>query len=128
MRLSAIALAALALAGCTLPEFDREEEVRSGPLVFCGPGLERLPCRAGVEEGIPYRYEIYTHCGLGWSVYFDGRYWFAEGPRYPRGWRELMVRGTMTLESDAVAVFRSRAGREARFKPAPATYRPPGCD
>jgi hypothetical protein len=124
MRKLAIGLAVLGLAGCSLYGFDREEAAPA-PQGFCTPKADRLPCRSGVAEGVPYSFQIYTHCGLGWSVYFDGRYWAVDG-REPSGWGNSVV-GTMTLASREAAVFLSDAGREAHFEPAPPSYRPPGC-
>jgi hypothetical protein len=123
----AIVLAVLALAGCSHFSFEDEEAARVGPDAFCTPDVDRLPCRAAVQKGKPYRFQIYTHCGLGWSVYFDGRYWFVQDSRDESGWGGSTVRGTMTLEADDAAVFRSDAGKGAVFEPAPRSYRPPGC-
>jgi hypothetical protein len=83
------------------------------------------------EVGIPYAYDLNTHCGvLGADV---GGVWFAAAPPLveesgpPAGWEDPYQRGTLTLESEDVAVFRDDAGHEVRLRAAE-SERPPPCD
>ncbi len=118
--------------GCSLLSFfDDEPAVESGVNGLCYSELKRLPCRAGVEQGIPYRFTLLTHCGVEYA-YFDGRYWVVDPPNEdpanpPAGWGNPVDQGTMVLLSDDEAVYRNAAGGEARFRPASSEFRPPGC-
>lgn len=85
-----------------------------------------------VEVGVAYPFDVYTRCGvLGADV---GGIWFAADPPLveesgpPPGWADPYQRGTLTLESADVAVFRDDAGHELRLRAAPDSARPPGCD
>ena len=82
------------------------------------------------DVGIPYAYDLYTHCGvLGADV---AGVWFAAAPPLveefgpPAGWDDPYQRGTLTLESEDVAVFRDDAGHEVRLMAAE-SERPPPC-
>lgn len=82
------------------------------------------------EVGIPYAYDLYTHCGvLGADV---AGIWFAAAPPLveefgpPAGWDDPYQRGTLTLESEDVAVFRDDSGHEVRLRAAE-SERPPPC-
>lgn len=91
-------------------------------------GAPSVPSPA--EVGIPYPYDLYTHCGvLGADV---AGTWFAAAPPLveefgpPAGWDDPYQRGTLTLESGDVAVFRDDAGHEVRLRSAE-SERPPPC-
>ena len=74
------------------------------------------PCSSNVEMGKPYRFQV-LHCGLTWVVDFDASYWDVE--------RATMTEeengrfginsdeGTMTLEAEDVAIYRSFRGGSA---------------
>jgi hypothetical protein len=113
---------ALLLAGCSALPSTGEDRV---PMV-CGPEHKQLPCTSGVEEGVPYRFNLLTHCGIEWA-YFGGRYWVPK-PKAdtPSDWANIEA-GTMVLERPGVARFEADKGGGARFVPAPRSYRPPTC-
>ena len=121
-------LVVLVLVGCSAWPFsgdDNEDDFRV-PLV-CGPEHNKLPCTAGVEEGVGYRFNLLTHCGIEWA-YFDGRYWvpmpMLDAPSHWAG----IEAGTIVLEQPGVALFEADEGGGARFVPAPRSYRPPDCE
>jgi hypothetical protein len=134
VRLFTLALAVLALSGCTFRGLAGDEETAALPRAdrVCGPDLQQLPCGSGVVQGAPYTFQLLTHCGIEYA-YFDGRYWAADptlsdgSGNPPAGLDNPVARGTMTLEGDDTAVFRADSGREARFRPAPESFRAPGC-
>ncbi len=102
------------------------------PARQCWPPLNSLPCSAGVEVGVAYRYELYTHCGIR-DAYFDGRLWVAKpvlsdgSGNPPAGWENPSDVGAMRLVSSEAATFDNGAGREANFVPAPEGYRVEPC-
>ena len=127
MKFSAV-LVVLVLVGCSAWPFsgdDNEDDFRV-PLV-CGPEHNKLPCTAGVEEGVGYRFNLLTHCGIEWA-YFDGRYWvpmpMLDAPSHWAG----IEAGTIVLKQPSVAIFEADEGGGARFVPAPRSYRPPDCE
>lgn len=81
----------------------------------CLIGGER-PCSTNVEMGKAYRFQV-LHCGLTWVVDFDQSFWDVdpatmtedENGRFGINSDE----GTMTLEKDDVAVYRSLRGGAA---------------
>jgi hypothetical protein len=125
-RLPAL-LVALVLAGCSAIPFTGEDDADDFrvPLV-CLPKHTLLPCARGVEQGVGYRFNLQTHCGIEWA-YFNGRFWV---PRRtidaPSHWAAI-TGGTLVLEQPDVAVFEADEGGGARFVPASASYKPPGC-
>jgi hypothetical protein len=127
-RLWVLLVLAFAFAGCSVlsPTGEQEADDFRVPLV-CGPEHNKLPCTAGVEEGVGYRFNLLTHCGIEWA-YFDGRYWvpmpMLDAPSHWAG----IEAGTMILERRGVAVFEATKGGTARFVPAPRSYRPPDCE
>jgi hypothetical protein len=92
----------------------------------CEPAFARPPCGSGVKQGMPYGFDLQTHCGIEWA-YFDGRYW-VPGRRVdpPSDWAAI-TRGTMTLVSRDRTVFDGPSGPDVRLVPAPAAYEPPPC-
>jgi hypothetical protein len=125
VRFLPLALAAVAMAGCaSFLSADDDDDFRV-PLV-CAPEHAQVPCGAGAEAGVSYRFNLLTHCGIEWA-YFDGRYWIPR-PRVdaPSDWANIEP-GTMVLERRDVAVFEADEGGGARFAPAPAGYRPETC-
>lgn len=119
--LVAFVLGAVLGAGCA-----GGEEVRSGVDRICGPDVSRAPCARGVGQGVPYRFQLLTHCGIDWA-YVDGRYWIPK-PKVetPPEWAGI-AEGTITLVARDQAVFEADSGGEARFVPAPVSYRPQPC-
>jgi hypothetical protein len=105
-----------------------EDEVAAAE---AGSGGE-LVVRPPVEVGVTYPFDLYTHCGIhGADVGGD---WFAADPPLvevganpPAGWGNPYQRGTLTLESTDVAVFRDDAGHELTLRAAQ-DERPPPCD
>jgi hypothetical protein len=107
------------------------ESAEENSAAAAGAGPLDVPPRA--EVGVPYPFDLYTHCGIhGADVAGD---WFAaepplvEGPGSPPpGWDDPFQRGTLTLESEDEAVFRDDAGHELRLVAAPDSTRPPACN
>lgn len=126
MKWFSVLLLVLVVAGCSgLYSSQDDDDDFSVPLV-CGPEHERLPCTTGVEEGVSYRFNLLTHCGIEWA-YFNGRYWVPMSMLdTPRDWAAITA-GTMVLEQPDVAVFEADEGGGARFVPASGSYKPPGC-
>ena len=101
-------------------------EAQSGSAFDTATPLSEQP-----RVGVAYPVDLYTHCGvLGADV---GGVWFAADPPLveesgpPAGWEDPYQRGTLTLESPEVAVFRDDAGHEVRLRAAPESERPPPC-
>lgn len=122
MKRISLVLTLLTLASCA----NSSTDARPGAGRVCGPDVETTPCGEGVEEGVAYRYELLTHCGVEWA-YLDGRYWIA-APRIkpPPDWSPIES-GTVTLLDEQQARFESDSGGKALFRPAPAAYEPPPC-
>jgi hypothetical protein len=121
-------LVTLLLAGCTAlsSSNDNDEDDFHVPMV-CEPKHDQLPCASGVEQGVDYRFNLLTHCGIEWA-YFDGRYWVPTTTvKTPTRWAAIEA-GTMVLERPDLALFEADEGGGARFAPASASYRPPGCE
>jgi hypothetical protein len=120
VRRIAIAVTALTLAGCS-----HASDVRQGLDRVCGPDVDAVPRGQGVEEGVQYRFELLTHCGVEWA-YLDGRYWVA-APKIdpPSDWSPVES-GIITLVSGE-ARFEGDSGGEASFRPARDGYQPPPC-
>jgi hypothetical protein len=105
-----------------------EDEVAAAEAGSAGELVVRPP----VEVGVTYPFDLYTHCGIhGADVGGD---WFAADPPLvevganpPAGWGNPYQRGTLTLESTDVAVFRDDAGHELTLRAAQ-DERPPPCD
>ena len=76
-----------------------------------------------VEIGTAYPFDLYTHCGVVGAE--SAGVWFAADPPLveefgpPAGWGDPDQRGTLTLESADVAVFRDDAGHELALRAAP---------
>lgn len=75
---------------------------------------------AGLDVGVPYRIELYTHCGIDFWTRFDGSYWDAVGydnssGNPPPGLGNPVDFGTMTLVSRDEAEYVSDAGKVIRF-------------
>jgi hypothetical protein len=103
---------------------------------FCDQGVLKpgshprpLPSNDRAALGVPYSFDLYTHCGILWAN-FDGRYWAADPPltdgngNPPAGWGNPTDHGTMELVSPNEALYRSDSGMTARFSPG---RDPPGC-
>jgi hypothetical protein len=122
-----VLLVALLLAGCSAIPFTGEDDADDFrvPLV-CLPKHTAVPCARGVEQGVVYRFNLQTHCGIEWA-YFNGRYW-VPNPMIdaPSHWAAITA-GTMVLERPGIAVFEADEEGGARFVPAPTSYKPPGC-
>jgi hypothetical protein len=80
--------------------------------------------RAGLEIGVPYRIEVYTHCGIDFWTKFDGSYWDAinhdnESGNPPKGLANPLDFGTMSLISRDRARYESASGRVFLFRREP---------
>lgn len=65
--------------------------------------------RSGTARlGRPYPFLLYTHCGVGFRVDFDGSFWQAYAVLGRAS--NPAQRGTMTLLSEYVALFEARHG------------------
>lgn len=76
--------------------------------------------RAGLEIGVPYGIDLYTHCGIDFWTRFDGSYWDAVGydnstGNPPEGLGNPSDSGTMTLLSEDEAEYVSASGKVIRF-------------
>jgi hypothetical protein len=79
-----------------------------------------VPTSAEVDEGVPYEFEIYTHCGLGAApVDFDGSFWDlageAGGISAPEGWEDPFDSGVITLVSENEAELDNLDGEVVTF-------------
>ena len=78
-----------------------------------------------VSVGVPYRFQLYMHCGLDWplAVDFDGSFWDPIGPgpasdgsgNPPGGYGNPFDQGTMTLISPTLSQYRSSGGMVMQF-------------
>jgi hypothetical protein len=84
-----------------------------------GNGQFRFYPRSGhADLGVPYRFQLYTHCGLAWptAIDFDGSFWDPVSPgstsdgsgNPPAGYGNPYDLGTITLISPTRAQYRSR--------------------
>lgn len=85
------------------------------------------------EIGRPYRYRLYTHCGID-TTWFDGRWWNAEPPQSdgngnpPPNWDNPYQDGVIVLVSPDRLEFTADSGRRAGFVPRPQEQgAPPPC-
>jgi hypothetical protein len=114
-----VVMVAIALGSCTgaqTPPEGRQPSARPSPRAVTGVDTER----AGLEVGVPYRIEFYTHCGIDFWTKFDGSYWDAvdhdnSTGNPPRGLGNPYDFGTMTLLSENDARYVSESGRAFRF-------------
>jgi hypothetical protein len=73
--------------------------------------------------GAAYGLEIYSHCGIGHPIEFDGRFWVPERARYlrgnnaPPGFDYNTDRGAMTLVDRDTARSVSSGGTIVLFEP-----------
>ncbi len=84
-----------------------------------------FPRSSRVTVGVPYRFQLYTHCGLDWplAVDFDGSFWDPIGPgpasdgsgNPPSGYGNPFDQGTMTLISPTLTQYRSSGGKVMQF-------------
>ena len=90
-------------------------------------GLLLVPASADVQWGRPYRFSLFTHCGLeGSPVDFDGSFWGAEERKISRFYSTYYERkkihqdrvfGSMIiLPPGDLALFRARNDSELLFK------------
>ncbi len=114
-------------AGCAGLPFGGGDDVDDdGIPLICGPDRTRLPCAAGVEQGVEYRFNLLTHCGIEWA-YLDGKYWVPERRVDPPTNWAAIEGGTIVLAEPGLAVFEADEGGGARFVPAPESFRPKTC-
>ena len=89
-----------------------------GPIHVSGGGYRFFAASGRVRLGVPYRFTLSTHCGLGSLVDFDGSFWDVAGdggPNPPPGFGNPSDQGVMTLTSVDQAVYRSSQGVAATF-------------
>jgi hypothetical protein len=122
---------ALSLGSCTGDQARPEGRDVSGnpsPRVVTGVDTERT----GLKVGVPYRIELYTHCGIDFWTRFDGSYWDAVGydnspGNPPEGLGNPTDFGTMTLGSEKEAQYVSESGKTIRFVRAAERPKGMGC-
>lgn len=101
------------------------------------PGeFEIAPVSASVTIGVPYAFEVYTHCGFTPTSFdFDGTFWTVVGPsddgsaNPPAGIGNPEDAGVIVLRSPGEAAWTSAAGIEValvRAAPGPVVAFP--CD
>jgi hypothetical protein len=111
----------------------------SGPRALPQPSATREPQSVGngqflfspqsahVQQGIPYRFSLYTHCGLGYpiAVDFNGSFWQPTDPSMaspqngnpPAGFANPTDQGVMILLSASQAEYHSSHGAVVEFRP-----------
>jgi len=91
-----------------------------------GNGQFRFYPRSGhADLGVPYRFQLYTHCGLEapTAMDFDGSFWdpvntgptSIGGGNPPAGYANPYDQGTVTLISPMRAQYRSRSGMVSQW-------------
>ena len=76
---------------------------------------------SSVKVGVPYRYALFTSCGLDYFVDFNSSLWAAVGiggrakQEPPPGFDEPRDLGTMTLINQELAEYVSSEGKSVRF-------------
>ena len=84
-----------------------------------------FPHSGHASVGVPYRLQLYTHCGLDWpmAMDFDGSFWnpiapgpAPEGGNPPAGFGNPYDQGTVTLISPALAQYRSSTGAVVQWR------------
>jgi hypothetical protein len=107
--------------------------VRSLPAAVSNAGPQDLgdgrfrffPHSGHASVGVPYRFPLYTHCGLNWplAMDFDGSFWDSIGagpasdgsgnppPRYGNPYDQ----GTVTLISPTLTQYRSSTGAVSQW-------------
>ena len=92
------------------------------------------PVSAPIEEGVPYEFEMYTHCGLDAAlVDVDGNLWDFAGPMGGSdsarldGFEDPSDLGTVELTEDGRLKYTSSGGTEAFFTRHDGTKKIPGC-
>lgn len=91
------------------------------------------PVSAPVEVGVPYRFDLFTRCGLDVLVDFNGALWvtvdpagsYESGP--PKGFDSPRDAGVMTLVNQELAEFESSQGKTVRFIRDPGTKKIKAC-
>lgn len=85
------------------------------------------------EVGRPYRYNLYTHCGIA-TTWFDGRWWNAVPPQGdghgnpPPEWGNPYQEGVIVLAAEDRLEFTGDQGQRASFRPRPQEQgAPPPC-
>jgi hypothetical protein len=90
------------------------------------------PTSAPVETSVPYEFTIHTHCGLDWSVDFDGSFWdlVGEDPDdFSRDdFDDPSDDGVMVLVNRELAEFTSSKGTTVAFVRHIGKKIIPGCD
>jgi hypothetical protein len=114
-----LVMVALALSSCTrgeAPPEGRQPTANPSPRPVEGVDTKKV----GLEVGVPYRIELYTHCGIDFWTQFDGSYW--DAVKYdnstgnpPQGLGNPSDFGTMTLLSKREAEYVSESGKVFRF-------------
>ena len=117
MRRTALAVAAVTLAGCSmlLPSPDVTQPSNLVP----GPGeVLRFPQSPPAEPGRAYAIEIGTHCGVGGTpIDFDGAFWaVALNEKEPIGLDDPFDTGWISIDAPGFAVYRSDTGVEVRLR------------
>jgi hypothetical protein len=89
--------------------------------------------RVFAQPGVAYEFEIFSHCGIGHPIEFDGRFWVPEQARYrrsfnaPRGFDFNTDRGTITLVDSDTARYVSSGGTTVLFEPFSRVVKPFVC-
>ena len=92
-----------------------------------GNGQFRFFPRSGrASVGVPYRFQLYTHCGRDCplAMDFDGSFWDPIGAgsasdrsgNPPAGYGNPDDQGTVTLSSPTVAQYQSRTGTVTQWR------------
>ena len=78
-----------------------------------------MPCSPDADLGKAYRFQV-PHCGLSWVIDFDRSNWDVDETTMTEGENGRFGinsdEGTMTLEKQDVAVYRSFGGGDATLR------------
>lgn len=96
-------------------------------------GSRELGQDEDAEIGRPYRFSLYTHCGIS-TTWWNGAWWNAEPPQDdgsgnpPPQWGNPYQDGVMVQVSDTRLEFTGDQGQRAAFTPRPESEgAPPPC-
>lgn len=132
--LAAVGLAAVALGGCAVAGAPDGPRPLPSPratdgVTFLegGPMARAVPVSGDAERGVTYRFELYSHCGLGyWAAWdFDGSFWDPwpqvsdDAMNPPDGISNPFDKGTIELIGDDLTRFTSASGIVVELRRSP---------
>lgn len=125
-----VVLAAISLGGCLGASPPAAASLPAS--LSCRPPVQTkggawifYACSAPVKLGVPCRFRLYTHCGLGYGPDFDGSFWttadstVATSDNPPAGLGDPYDRGTIELVSQDHADYEGASGKTFRLRRLP---------